>query len=143
MASWGLDYLRMKEICPDIIMASLQAFGQTGPRRDYVSFGPILMAYSGMTYLWRDPEIVIVTMRRIQRRRELRSAIIGSVEAGVEHIDAILVCRISVDPRVIKCTLPEPSLTVHQFPRRAAIIRAEYSARVGFDDCVDTLRVGG
>ena len=57
MASWGLDYPRMKEIRPDIIMASLQAFGQTGPRRDYVSFGPILMSYSGMTYLWRDPEI--------------------------------------------------------------------------------------
>ena len=57
MASWGLDYPRMKEIRPDIIMASLQAFGQTGPRRDYVSFGPILMAYSGMTYLWRDPQM--------------------------------------------------------------------------------------
>ena len=57
MASWGLDYPRMREIRPDIIMASLQAFGQTGPRRDYVSFGPILMAYSGMTYLWRDPQM--------------------------------------------------------------------------------------
>jgi len=57
MASWGLDYERVREIRPDIIMASLQAFGQTGPRRDYVSFGPILMSYSGMAYLWRDPEI--------------------------------------------------------------------------------------
>jgi len=57
MASWGLDYPRVKQLRPDIIMASLQAFGQTGPRRDYVSFGPILMAYSGMTYLWRDPRI--------------------------------------------------------------------------------------
>ncbi|HSF58470.1 MAG TPA: CoA transferase, partial [Candidatus Binatia bacterium] len=57
MASWGLDYPRMKEVREDIIMASLQAFGQTGPRRDFVSFGPILMAFSGMTYLWRDPEI--------------------------------------------------------------------------------------
>jgi benzylsuccinate CoA-transferase BbsF subunit len=57
MASWGLDYLRMREVREDIILASLQAFGQTGPRRDYVSFGPILMAYSGMTYLWRDPGI--------------------------------------------------------------------------------------
>jgi crotonobetainyl-CoA:carnitine CoA-transferase CaiB-like acyl-CoA transferase len=57
MASWGLDYARMREIREDIIMASLQAFGQTGPRRDYVSFGPILMAFSGMTFLWRDPEI--------------------------------------------------------------------------------------
>jgi crotonobetainyl-CoA:carnitine CoA-transferase CaiB-like acyl-CoA transferase len=57
MASWGLDYPRMKEARKDIIMASLQAFGQTGPRRDFVSFGPILMAFSGMTYLWRDPEV--------------------------------------------------------------------------------------
>jgi benzylsuccinate CoA-transferase BbsF subunit len=56
MASWSLDYPRMREVREDIIMASLQAFGQTGPRRDYVSFGPILMAYSGMAYLWRDPE---------------------------------------------------------------------------------------
>ena len=55
MASWGLDYPRMKEVREDIIMASLQAFGQTGPRRDFVSFGPILMAFSGMAYLWRDP----------------------------------------------------------------------------------------
>src|SRR4030066_2149460 len=47
----------MREVRPDIIMASLQAFGQTGPRRDFVSFGPILMAFSGMTYLWRDPEV--------------------------------------------------------------------------------------
>jgi crotonobetainyl-CoA:carnitine CoA-transferase CaiB-like acyl-CoA transferase len=57
MASWRLDYPRMKEVREDIIMASLQAFGQTGPRRDFVSFGPILMAFSGMTYLWRDPEV--------------------------------------------------------------------------------------
>ncbi len=57
MASWGLDYPRMKVVREDIIMASLQAFGQTGPRRDFVSFGPILMAFSGMTYLWRDPKI--------------------------------------------------------------------------------------
>jgi crotonobetainyl-CoA:carnitine CoA-transferase CaiB-like acyl-CoA transferase len=57
MANWGLDYLRTREIRPDVIMASLQAFGQAGPRRDYVSFGPILMAYSGMASLWRDPDV--------------------------------------------------------------------------------------
>ena len=57
MASWALDYPRMKEVRDDIIMISLQAFGQTGPRRDFVSFGPILMSFSGMAYLWRDPGI--------------------------------------------------------------------------------------
>jgi len=57
MASWGLDYARVREVREDIIMASLQAFGQTGPRREFVSFGPILMSFSGMAYLWRDPDI--------------------------------------------------------------------------------------
>jgi crotonobetainyl-CoA:carnitine CoA-transferase CaiB-like acyl-CoA transferase len=57
MASWSLDYPRMKAVKDDIIMASLQAFGQTGPRRDFVSFGPILMSFSGMAYLWRDPAV--------------------------------------------------------------------------------------
>jgi crotonobetainyl-CoA:carnitine CoA-transferase CaiB-like acyl-CoA transferase len=57
MESWGLDYGRVKDINPRIIMASLQGFGKTGPRRDYVSFGPILMSFSGMAYLWRDPAI--------------------------------------------------------------------------------------
>ncbi|HWP59303.1 MAG TPA: CoA transferase [Candidatus Acidoferrales bacterium] len=57
MASWGLDYPRVREIRPDIVMASLQAFGNTGPRRDYISFGPILLAFSGMTHLWRDPAV--------------------------------------------------------------------------------------
>ncbi|MDH3445640.1 MAG: CoA transferase, partial [Deltaproteobacteria bacterium] len=57
MASWGLDYKRMREVREDIIMVSLQAFGQTGPRREFVSFGPILMSFSGMAYLWRDPDM--------------------------------------------------------------------------------------
>lgn len=57
MASWELDYAHVREVREDIIMASLQGFGQTGPRREFVSFGPTLMAFSGMTYLWRDPDI--------------------------------------------------------------------------------------
>ena len=75
MASWGLDYPRMKEVREDIIMASLQAFGQTGPRRDFVSFGPILMAFCGMTYLWRDPEIE-PPGRLPDRFSRLRSAVL-------------------------------------------------------------------
>jgi crotonobetainyl-CoA:carnitine CoA-transferase CaiB-like acyl-CoA transferase len=57
MESWGLDYPRMREVRPGIITATLQGFRHTGPRWDYVSLGPILMAFSGMTYLWRDPEL--------------------------------------------------------------------------------------
>jgi len=51
MSNWGLDYERLKEVRPDIIMVSMSGVGQTGPWKDFVSFGPTLQALSGLTYL--------------------------------------------------------------------------------------------
>lgn len=51
MENWGLDYARLKEANPDLIMLSLSGMGQTGPLRDYVCFGPTIQALSGLTYL--------------------------------------------------------------------------------------------
>jgi len=51
MSNWGLDYERLKEVRPDIIMVSMSAMGQTGPWKDFVAFGPALQALSGLTYL--------------------------------------------------------------------------------------------
>jgi len=51
MSNWGLDYERLKEVRPDIIMVSMSAMGQTGPWKDFVAFGPTLQALSGLTYL--------------------------------------------------------------------------------------------
>jgi crotonobetainyl-CoA:carnitine CoA-transferase CaiB-like acyl-CoA transferase len=51
MSNWGLDYDRLKEVRPDIIMVSMSAMGQTGPWEDFVAFGPALQALSGLTYL--------------------------------------------------------------------------------------------
>jgi benzylsuccinate CoA-transferase BbsF subunit len=55
MANWGLDYDSLKKIKPDIIMLSLSTMGNTGPRRDYVGFGPTIQAFSGITYLTSFP----------------------------------------------------------------------------------------
>ncbi len=55
MANWGLDYENLKKIKPDIIMVSLSAMGQTGPRKDYTGFGPTVHAFSGMTHLTSFP----------------------------------------------------------------------------------------
>ncbi len=55
MKSWGLDYPRLKEIRPDIIMASLPALGSDGPHKDYVTWGPNLPPLAGVTYLWNHP----------------------------------------------------------------------------------------
>ena len=51
MSNWGLDYERLKEVRPDLIMVSMSGMGQTGPRKDFVAFGPALQALSGLTYL--------------------------------------------------------------------------------------------
>ncbi len=51
MSNWGLDYERLKEVKPDLIMLSMSAMGQTGPWKDYVGFAPTLHALSGLTFL--------------------------------------------------------------------------------------------
>ena len=51
MANWGLNYEKLKEIKPNLIMVSLSAMGQTGPWKDFVGFGPTIQALSGFTYL--------------------------------------------------------------------------------------------
>jgi crotonobetainyl-CoA:carnitine CoA-transferase CaiB-like acyl-CoA transferase len=51
MSNWGLEYERLKEVRPDIIMVSMSAMGHTGPWKDFVGFGPTLQALSGLTHL--------------------------------------------------------------------------------------------
>ena len=55
MPNWGLDYDALRAINGDIIAVSMSGFGQTGPRRDYVSYGPTLQALVGFTLLMRHP----------------------------------------------------------------------------------------
>jgi len=56
MKKLGLDYASLCEVKPDIIMASLSAFGQQGPQSKYVGYGPSLDAWSGLCSLnvYRD-----------------------------------------------------------------------------------------
>jgi crotonobetainyl-CoA:carnitine CoA-transferase CaiB-like acyl-CoA transferase len=51
MPNWGLDYERLKEVKPDLIMLSMSAMGQGGPWKDFVAFAPTLHALSGLTHL--------------------------------------------------------------------------------------------
>jgi benzylsuccinate CoA-transferase BbsF subunit len=55
MRNWGLDYEHLRAIRNDIIAISMSGFGQTGPHKDYVSYGPTLQALSGLTHLMRHP----------------------------------------------------------------------------------------
>lgn len=47
----GMDYETLRRIRPDIIVAAMPAFGDTGPLRDMVAYAPIIQAMSGMMSL--------------------------------------------------------------------------------------------
>jgi benzylsuccinate CoA-transferase BbsF subunit len=51
MRSWGMDYERLREIKPDLIMLSTCLQGQTGPNRLYPGFGQLMAALSGFYYI--------------------------------------------------------------------------------------------
>lgn len=54
MRGWGMDYASLARIKPDIICVSMSGLGHTGPRRDYVSYGPTLQGLAGFTRLMAD-----------------------------------------------------------------------------------------
>src|SRR5665213_3517658 len=51
MKRLGLDYESLCVTKPDLIMASLSAFGQDGPQKAYVGYGPSLDAWAGLDAL--------------------------------------------------------------------------------------------
>ncbi len=53
----GLGYEALRRVRPDLIFLSMPGLGNSGPHRDYLSFGPNLMALCGMTYLWNHPDL--------------------------------------------------------------------------------------
>ena len=56
MAKLGLDSKVMCGLNPNLIYASISAYGQTGPLRDYPGFDPIAQAMGGMTSVTGFPD---------------------------------------------------------------------------------------
>jgi len=54
MRSWGMDHASLSAVKPDIICVSMSGLGHTGPRSNYVSYGPTLQALAGYTILMAD-----------------------------------------------------------------------------------------
>lgn len=52
----GLGYEQLREVQPRLVMVSLSGFGQSGPERDYVAYGPTVEQVSGLASLlgYRD-----------------------------------------------------------------------------------------
>lgn len=56
MDKLGLDSKTMCKINPKLIYASISAYGQTGPKRDYPGFDPVAQAMGGMTEVTGFPD---------------------------------------------------------------------------------------
>ncbi len=56
MRQWGMDYASLVKIKPDIICLSMSGFGHSGPRGNFVSYGPTLQAQSGFTLQMADQQ---------------------------------------------------------------------------------------
>ncbi|TSA54304.1 MAG: CoA transferase [Dehalococcoidia bacterium] len=52
----GLDYAELRKINPNLIMASISPFGQTGPYKKFKASDIVGMAMGGYLYLCGDPE---------------------------------------------------------------------------------------
>jgi crotonobetainyl-CoA:carnitine CoA-transferase CaiB-like acyl-CoA transferase len=51
MKQWGMDYESLTRVKSDIICISMSGFGHSGPRANYVSYGPTLQALAGFTLM--------------------------------------------------------------------------------------------
>jgi formyl-CoA transferase len=47
MARFGLDYLAMKEIKPDLVYCAISGYGQSGPSAELPAYAPVIHAASG------------------------------------------------------------------------------------------------
>jgi crotonobetainyl-CoA:carnitine CoA-transferase CaiB-like acyl-CoA transferase len=51
MERWGLTYERIRELRPDVIYARMSGYGHSGPHASYRSYGPVVQAVSGLSYI--------------------------------------------------------------------------------------------
>jgi crotonobetainyl-CoA:carnitine CoA-transferase CaiB-like acyl-CoA transferase len=56
MERWGLTYERLQELREDVIYARMSGYGHSGPHHGYRSYGPVIQAVSGMSFISGLPD---------------------------------------------------------------------------------------
>lgn len=51
MERWGLTYERLRELRPDVVYARMSGYGHSGPNAAYRSYGPVVQAVSGLSFI--------------------------------------------------------------------------------------------
>jgi len=55
LEKWGLGFESLREINPGLVMLRISAYGQTGPYKDRPGYARIAHAFSGLSFLAREP----------------------------------------------------------------------------------------
>src|SRR4029078_741772 len=51
MEHCGFTYERLQHLCPHVIYGRMSGYGHTGPDANYRSYGPIVQAVSGLSFI--------------------------------------------------------------------------------------------
>ena len=81
----------------------------------------------------RDPHVVVIAVRHIERLRKGLAAIARTIEARVHRIHRVRVLRIGNDARVVPRALTQLAVFVDLGPRIAAVVRPIDAAFFRFD----------
>jgi crotonobetainyl-CoA:carnitine CoA-transferase CaiB-like acyl-CoA transferase len=75
---WGMSYEELKALKPDIILIRLKGLGCTGPYAHHITYGPNLLALSGITHLWNHPNSPASTGEARTQHPDFMSGIAGA-----------------------------------------------------------------
>ncbi|WP_420750824.1 CaiB/BaiF CoA transferase family protein [Rhodococcus sp. O3] len=56
MEKWGLTYEELNRLSPEVIYARMSGFGHDGPHHQYKSYGPVVQAVSGISFISGLPD---------------------------------------------------------------------------------------
>lgn len=122
MERWGLSYERITELRPDVIYARMSGYGHTGPHASYRSYGPVVQAVSGLSYIsglpGREPSgwglsymdnqaafynsaAILMAIRRRAMTGEGTEIDVSAVETGIGLLGPVLL-DVTVNGRVTR-----------------------------------------
>ncbi len=83
---WGFGWEQMQKINPRLVYAAMPGFGIEGPHASFLSYGQLLMAYSGMMYLWGHADSPVRSRPKIAYPDSTNAAMTAmAIMAALEH----------------------------------------------------------
>ena len=125
MNGWGLGFETLKKINSKLVVASITAFGQTGPYRDYKGGRLVNNALAGYTFINGDPKREPLTGGGEQPAYQ------GGLNAYVGVMAALLMRQRTGKGQHIDVAIHECMSTIHQFNVNRYIYSKKIQNRVG------------